>query len=147
MGRAVMPAGWLDVRGPGRRKRARAIRAVWPGRARAAATSGGGAWVTAVSPLACLGLALTVGPVRPGGSGRRDGRVSSGSGGGPAAGPGAVEEDRGGGRGQGGGQGDEGDLPAGHAASRDHLDRGRRRGGGDRPVCPACARGRDQDGR
>src|SRR5690349_6789369 len=127
----------------GRREQAPGCPAVWPGRARAAATSGG--WVTAPQPAGLGGLAPAVGPARPGGPGRGGG-VLSGSGGGPAAGPGAVEEYRGGGRGQGGGEGDEGDLPAGHAAAGDHLNRGRR-GGGDRPVCPARARVRDQDGR
>ena len=55
----------------------------------------------------------------------------------PAGGPGPVQEHRDGGGHDRGGHGDEGDLPAGHAAGDDGLHRGRRR-----PVAAAHGRGR-----
>jgi hypothetical protein len=58
----------------------------------------------------------------------------------PGGWPAAVQEYRGG-RDEGGGQRDHGDLPAGHAAGRDHPDRGDRRCR-DRPPWALPGRGR-----
>src|SRR5213078_3076022 len=153
MGRAVIPAGWLDVRGL--RTAGSGYLVVWPGRARAAALPPGLGYPPP-GPLACLGSASAGGlllaagpgavvrttwrrgcrvipaerpgqpPAGPGGSGRRGGGVLSGGGGGPAAGPRPVQDHRDGGRGQGGGGRDEGDLPARHATGADHADGGGR---------------------
>jgi hypothetical protein len=59
----------------------------------------------------------------------------SGGGGGPADGPRPADEQDGGRRDQGGADGDQGNLPARHAADSDHADScGRTRRGNDGPV-------------